>query len=34
MGYSGLYSIEEASGQGWDGIRKYVEITRGILSGN
>ena len=34
MGYTGLYSIEEASGQGWDGIRKYVEVTRGILSGN
>ncbi len=32
-GYSGLYSIEEASGQSWEGIRKYVAVTREMLEG-
>lgn len=30
--YSGLYSIEEASGSGWEGIRTYVARTKAFLS--
>lgn len=30
--YSGLYSIEEASGKGWEGVRTYVAKTRALLS--
>jgi len=31
LGYQGDFSIEEASGEGIDGIRKYTEVTRRLL---
>ncbi len=31
LGYQGDFSIEEASGEGAEGIRKYTEVTRRLL---